>query len=216
MSDPYEYLRSRLPKLEAKLAWQSAKRNWATTVREELRRLVAVVDEPWPEGEARFERACDTSDHTRQWVSFPSREGWNGSGWLLVPKSVNGPVPAEICLPGHGAGADAIVGLVEEPYQANFALQCVRHGWIALSVEQVSFGRNQSEQEVDERSSCFIDSLFSLELGETMTGWRVRDAMAAARFLRGLPDVDASKIATLGISGGGLTALFTEIGRAHV
>jgi hypothetical protein len=48
-----------------------------------------------------------------------------------------------------------------------------------------------------------------LELGETMTGWRVRDAMAAARFLRTLPEVDVTKIATLGISGGGLTAIFT-------
>jgi hypothetical protein len=54
-----------------------------------------------------------------------------------------------------------------------------------------------------------MDSLFALELGETMTGWRVRDAMAAARFLRTLPEVDWAKIATLGISGGGLSALWT-------
>jgi hypothetical protein len=54
-----------------------------------------------------------------------------------------------------------------------------------------------------------MDSLFAVQLGETMTGWRVRDAMAAARFLRTLPHVDPTKIATLGISGGGLTALWT-------
>jgi hypothetical protein len=42
-----------------------------------------------------------------------------------------------------------------------------------------------------------------------MTGWRVRDAMAAAHFLQSLPNADGSKIATLGLSGGGLTALYT-------
>jgi hypothetical protein len=114
-----------------------------------------------------------------------------------------------ICLPGHGAGADAIVGLGEDSYQANFALSCVQRGWVSLAVEQVSFGRNKSPMPVGEGSSCHLDSLFALELGETMTGWRVRDAMAAARALRTMPEVDSPRIATLGISGGGLTALWT-------
>lgn len=207
--DPYEYLRSRLPGVVPKLGWRPAQPTWTEDARTELRRLVGVVDEPWPEGEPTLEPIDDAGDHSRQWVSFRSRDGWNGSGWLLTPKAVEEAKPAVICLPGHWVGADALVGLIDEPYQANFALQCVRQGWVALAVEQVSFGRNKSEQDRDERSSCFVDSLFCLELGETMTGWRVRDAMAAARFLRTLPFVENGSIATLGISGGGLTGLFT-------
>jgi hypothetical protein len=125
-----------------------------------------------------------------------------------MPKDLTTPAPALICLPGHGPGADAIVGLAEDAYQFDFALQCVRRGWVTLAVEQVSFGRNKSVRDKNEGSSCFMDSLFALQIGETMTGWRVRDAMAAARFLRSLPEVDGVKIGALGISGGGLTALW--------
>ncbi|MHB8638040.1 MAG: dienelactone hydrolase family protein [Fimbriimonadaceae bacterium] len=209
MSDPFEYLRSRLAATEPSLAWRGDVKGWADAARGELRRLVGVVDEAWPGDDARLEAVVDVGNYTRRWVSFPSREGWDGSGWLLTPESMNGPTPAVICLPGHGAGADALVGLVDEPYQANFALQCVKRGWVALAVEQVSFGHNMSADHGEDSSSCLFDTMFALELGETMTGWRVRDAMAAARCLRGLPEVDGSKIATLGISGGGLTALWT-------
>jgi len=134
---------------------------------------------------------------------------WRGSGWLLAPDGVSEPSPAVVCLPGHGKGADAIVGLVDEPYQANFAIQCVRQGWVTLAVEQVSFGSNRSKFYADRDSSCVVDSMAALLLGETVTGWRVRDAMAAYRSLCGLEVVDANRVAVLGISGGGLTALWS-------
>lgn len=209
MTKPFEFLRARLRGVLPRCAWSGGHEGWPIEVRSELRMLVGVVDESWPTAHPLCEKATDECDHTRQWVSFPSRAGWNGSGWLLTPKALSRPVPAVICLPGHGAGADALVGLSEEPYQASFALQCLRRGWVALAVEQVSFGHNMSDEHGDDASSCLLDSMFTLELGETMTGWRVRDAMAAARFLRDRPEVDGSKIATLGISGGGLTALWT-------
>jgi dienelactone hydrolase len=41
-----------------------------------------------------------------------------------------------------------------------------------------------------------------------MTGWRVRDAIAGFRVLATHPLVDPRRIATMGISGGGLTALW--------
>jgi len=49
----------------------------------------------------------------------------------------------------------------------------------------------------------------ALMLGETITGWRVRDARRAIDLLAERPDVDPSRIGTIGISGGGLTSLFT-------
>jgi dienelactone hydrolase len=209
MNDPYTFLRERLLNATPALAWQPSLVGWAEQTRTALRTLLGVLEEPWITGNSTLGPSIDESGYVRQHVSFPSREGWNGSGWLLVPDGVVEPVPAVICLPGHGRGADAIVGLVEEPYQGSFALQCVRRGWVTLAVEHVSFGRNRSERDAHLGSSCSMDSLFTLELGETITGWRVRDAMAAARFLCTLPEVDGARIATLGISGGALTALWT-------
>jgi hypothetical protein len=147
--------------------------------------------------------------YTRYGVEFPSRTDWTARGWLLVPKERSEPGPAVVCLHGHGEGADAIVGLAEDPYQANFALQCVERGWVTMAVEQASFGTNRSSRDSEKASSCVMDSMFALVLGETVTGWRVRDAIAAFRALGSHPLVDPLRIATLGISGGGLTALWS-------
>ncbi len=209
MGNPYEYLRLRL-EARPERSW---KRRDSTAWQDDVRNLLSIaigcVLEPWPVGEMTILGEFREEDHIRYDIRFPSREGWNGTGWLLIPDAAVGPTPAVVCLPGHGRGADAIVGLIEEPYQANFALQCVSRGWVTLVVEQVSFGRNQSPGSESRGSSCLADSMMSLSLGETMVGWRVRDAMAAVRSLVGHPLVDAQGIATLGISGGGLTSLYT-------
>ncbi len=209
MADPYEFLTRRLQGVVPSDGWRSDDPDWAGRTRAALRRCVGAVDEPWPDAAPELGELQGGMGFARRWVSFPSREGWNASGWLLVPVGLSAPAPAVICLPGHGAGADAIAGLIDEPYQANFALQCIEQGWITLALEQVSFGHNRSANHGGEPSSCLLDSMFALQIGETMTGWRVRDAMAAARFLRAIPEVDENRIATLGISGGGLTALYT-------
>ncbi|HWD38043.1 MAG TPA: alpha/beta hydrolase family protein [Fimbriimonas sp.] len=209
IGNPYEFLRERYLMLRPSLEWDPSDPTWQDRARAALVDAVGVVDEPWPVAglEVLSEEPLDR--HVRQRVVFPSRDGWSGRGWLLIPEQAEMPSPAVVCLPGHGRGADTIVGLVDEPYQSEFALQCVREGWVALAVEQPSFGTNQSSRDGEKGSSCSMDSLFGLVLGETMTGWRARDAIAAYRALCTHPAVDPTRIATMGISGGGLTALWS-------
>lgn len=139
-------------------------------------------------------------------IAFDSRESCRVNGHLLLPEGIEAPRPGILCLPGHGVGVDAIVGLAEEPYHADFALQCVRHGYPTLAIEQCSFGKRRSN---DLFCSCHADSTTALMLGETATGWRVWDAMRALDLLSDHPLVDARRLATMGISGGGLTSLWT-------
>lgn len=209
MADPYEFLMSRYRTVVRTDAWRAHDPEWRSRARSRLATLLGVVGEPWPDDAPSVGPPAEATGCIRRWVEFPSRSGWHGSGWLLIPDGQSAPAPAVICLPGHGAGADALVGLIDEPYQAAFARQCVERGWVALAVEQVAFGHNRSARAGQTPTSCVMDSMFALQLGETMTGWRVRDAIAAARFLQTLPEVDGERIATLGISGGGLTALFS-------
>ncbi len=199
-------MRERLIAGPGSLSWQPGDPTWAVRARSALISLVGVVDEPWPTAPTLQDAPIQEDGYQRIGVEFPSHEGWQGRGWLLMPERPKG--PAVVCLPGHGKGADAIVGLVEEPYQSNFALQCVRRGWVTLAVEQVSFGANRSPQGEPNESSCTVDSMAALLLGQTITGWRVRDAMAARRVLASFPEVDSSRIGALGISGGGLTTLW--------
>lgn len=203
MPDPFDFLTRRYEKVAA-----SHPKLTPAEMRTRLIRLLGVVDEPWPDVDPEVANPEHGDGFNLTAVRLPSRVGWTATGYLLVPDKRQASASAVICLPGHGVGVDAIIGRADEPYQANFALECVRRGWIALAMEQVSFGGNKSGRDADKGSSCAMDSLFAIELGETMTGWRVRDAMAGVRFLRTLPEVDGARIATLGISGGGLTSLF--------
>lgn len=158
--------------------------------------------------------ACDT--YRREKVLFTSRPGLLVIGCFLIPNDL---MPGErrtavLCLPGHGAGVASDVGIAGETddYHAHFPLQCVRAGYPTLAIEQISFGERRGESfkaREPGQSSCHGDSMAALMLGETMTGWRVWDAFRALDYLQTRPEVDGDRLVTMGISGGGLTSLFT-------
>ena len=206
--DPLVALHAKIARSRASLSWRDGP-GWAEEARTAVGRAIGLMDEPWPDPHLTMAEAEHCSGFSRRWVEFPSHQGWNGSGWLLIPDALETPVPAVVCLPGHGAGARSIVGLIPDDYQFDFAIQCVQRGWIALAVEQVSFGLNQSSRDEDRGSSCVSDGMAALLLGESITGWRVRDAMAARRALCTLAEVAKERIGIVGISGGGLTSLWT-------
>jgi dienelactone hydrolase len=124
---------------------------------------------------------------------------------------------------------DSIIGIDESggqrawgdwgEYQADFALQCVANGYPTFAIEQVSFGHRRDAQAMavgGGASSCVRDSMAALMLGETITGWRAWDASCALGYLANRPEVDGERLATMGISGGGLTSLFTACLDARV
>ncbi len=198
---------------------------WQLQLRRDVARLIGAINSP-----SRYELTITTLDsvsldgYQRETISIsvPDSSGLTLFGYLLIPNEVQRPVPAVICLPGHGRGADSIVGIAEDgnqrptsspaEYQMDFALQCVSHGYAAFALEQLGFGHRRDAQARSigpDCSSCSRDSTAALMLGETITGWRVRDAMFAIDYLQTRPEVDVSRIATMGISGGGLTSFFT-------
>lgn len=207
-TDPQEYALARIRSIRPRYRWRPG-----IDTAGFRRALDRVVGGPlgWRKAplDPVFERSENTESHRREWVVFGSREGMRAAGWLLTPPRPTG--GAVVALPGHGIGADAVAGVRDEPYQARFGVQCVERGWTTLVLEQVSFGRrrdSRAEKAGGGASSCVRDSMAALMLGETITGWRVFDALRAVDFLAERPGVDPKRIATLGISGGGLTSLF--------
>lgn len=187
-----------------------------------MRRLVGALDGPRVPLRARWGKRAAFPQYVRTAVAFRSAPGVEVVGWWLVPRRFRAPGPAILCLPGHGRGVDSIVGIDAKgrqrpwgrwgEYQADFALQAVAHGYAVLAIEQLAFGRRRdarARRQGPDASSCQVMSGTALMEGVSMTGWRVRDAMAAVTWLRTRPEVDPGRIAVMGISGGGLTALFT-------
>jgi dienelactone hydrolase len=158
--------------------------------------------------------------YTREKIVFQSRDGLSVLGYLLLPEGRRRPVPAVVCLPGHGRGVDDIVGIAEDGnqretkggYQNDFAVQTVENGYAAFAIEQLAFGCRRDEaarRKGPGQSSCQPAAGAALLLGQTMVGWRVWDVMRALDYLTTRPEVDARRLATMGISGGGTISYFT-------
>ena len=161
--------------------------------------------------------------YRRETVSFTTRPGLRALGYFLVPDDCPVSRPAVLCLPGHGRGVGLILGMAEDgtqrplgqpgEYAADFALECVARGHPAFALELIGFGERCA---ADVRAgggagpvSCAHDSAAALMLGETLAGWRVWEAACALDYLQTRADcVDPDRLAVMGISGGGLGALF--------
>lgn len=223
--DPEAYARRRVAETRQEMAWQAgslpAMRGWQTRLRRRLNLILGGL--PWERVPLAPEvvevRLLD--GYRRETVYFQSRPGLAAFGYFLVPNDCALNRPAVLCLPGHGPGADSLVGIAEDgsqrplgangDYHKDFALQCVARGFPVFALELISFGHRRSEaarQESPGASSCGRDSMAALMLGETMPGWRVWDALRALDYLETRPEVDRRRLAVMGISGGGLVALF--------
>jgi len=192
-----------------------AARAWQRRLRRKLVQLLGGFPQPVPLRPRVVERKR-FEGYTRETVLFQSRENLTAFAYFLLPDGFQAPGPAVVCFPGHGRGVDDIVGIKEDgtmrsewgEYQADFALQCVHHGYATLAVEQVGFGHRRDERARKNgpgASSCQPASGAALLLGQTMIGWRVYDGMRAVDYLQTRSEVDPKRIAAMGISGGGTT-----------
>jgi dienelactone hydrolase len=163
----------------------------------------------------------DFGSYTREKLVFDTRTNLSTVGYLLLPKAGTRPLPAVVCVSGHGRGLPDILGLDDEGnpraernvgYAKEYALQCVEHGYATLAIEQLAFGTRRDDaarKAGPQVESCRPAACAAVLLGQTMGGWRVWDAMRAIDYLGTRPEVDVSRVATLGASGGGTTSLLT-------
>jgi len=192
---------------------------WKEQLLERFRPLVGEMPaEGGPLNVEELERQ-DMGAYVRTKIVFTAEPRADVPGYLLVPKDLDGPAPAMVCIQGHSPGAHLSVGIVRDEQDReslagdrDFALQAVRHGWCALAIEQRCFGE-RSETLQAQRSShgCFDAVMHSLMLGRTMIGERVWDVMRGIELLQSVPEVDDARIACMGNSGGGTVTFYAQI-----
>ena len=208
--DPHAYAHDRLRTLSREFVWSAGVGDdWKAALRARLRTSIGLPERNNLPLDIEVLETRDMGDYNRETITYSTRPGLRMFAYLLIPKGITADCPAIVCVPGHGEGVDAIVGESPMDYQNQFAIQSVRAGFVTLAIEPVGFGHRKASLDAEKGSSCNRDSHAALMLGETMIGWRCYDAMVSYDLLRTRPEVDPSRIAIMGISGGGLVTFWT-------
>ena len=135
--------------------------------------------------------------------------------YLLLPNSVNKPVPLTVCLSGHGGGMHIALGearceadeksLREWPHRA-MGPRAVKEGRAALIIEARCFGESSLK---GYGTSCTETAKIAILSGRTVIGERVSDAMRIiSAVLSEFSDISEEGIMCTGNSGGGTATYY--------
>lgn len=123
--------------------------------------------------------------------------------YFVRPIHLEGPVPAILYNHAHGGeyhiGKEEFIagrGALQSPaYAEEFA----RRGWVGLCIDHWAFGKRHGRSE----SSVFKQMLWN---GQVLWGMMVYDSVRALDYLLSRPEVDARRVATVGMSMGSTMA----------
>jgi len=222
--DPVLYARNRFSAAPRRLRFQARTRPEAEAWQKTLRAKITELVGGFPSSRSPLRPVTlETrafAGYRREKIVFDSREGVSVLAYLLLPDRVRPPMPAVICIPGHGRGVDDIVGIDEEGrertdkpgYQHDFAIQVAEAGMAAVAIEPMAFGCRRDPLNAARglsQKGCEPVAGGALMLGETMIGWRVWDVLRTLDYIATRPELDANRVGCMGISGGGTATLFS-------
>jgi hypothetical protein len=221
--DSLAWTRKRLAEMPRRLRFSATGRKAAEAWQKKLRLKVTSLIGAFPARSPLQPKVLETREfptYVRDTVIFESRPGLGVLGYLLIPKAKPGTHPIVVSVPGHGRGADDIVGIDDkgrdrtrkEPYAYDYALQLVEHGMAAFAIEPLGFGCRRdpdSRKKGLGQSSCQPAAGAALLFGETMIGWRVWDVMRSIDYLQTRKELDPKRVGCMGISGGGMVTVFS-------
>ncbi len=197
---------------------------WQEKARAELNKTLGFQDILQIDFDPQTIEEVDRKDFIRKKLLIQTFEGKYLPFYLLIPKKLNDKTPLVLAFHGHGYGVKDIVGLWEDGeerytpdgYHKDFAIELVKSGFIVAAPEIAAFGEHIPDQSgVDERfvgksAPCHFLSTWSMMLGGSAIGFRVAEAKRLLDYLITLPEIDASRIGAMGISGGGMHTFFSS------
>lgn len=186
--------------------------SWRKDLEGRLRQCIGILPEPVPLNlRKEFETRHDAFTEIR--FVFSSENNADVPCHLLLPHASEKRPPVVICLQGHTSGMHISLGRAKSEADEkiltggrDFALQAVAEGFAALVLEQRCFGERADQRPKERREHkgrCTHAAITALLLGRTMIGQRVFDVSRAIDALEQFPQVDHSRIACMGNSGGG-------------
>jgi len=179
---------------------------WRTEFRERLWDLLGVGDHPWqPYGpdelQAEVKERIQVDGLWRELIWLNTEQALRVPAYLFLPVEADGPRPAVVVFPGHGAITQTS-GL-QKSYQRANALELARAGFVTLTMELRGFGMLSALGHLQ------IDAAARL-VGRTWYGLLVQDGMRAMDYLLTRPEVDPTRIGATGIGAGGALTMYTS------
>ena len=169
-------------------------------------------------------KTLEYPDYTLRKYSLEICEGLISAVYIAQPKNAVGKTNGVVALCGHGYGVRQILNISKkgnkkrfnyiDNYQKNFAVELVKRGCAVIAPELFGFGEARLSHDLWKPfyiSSCDELSHHLLPYGLTTASLRVLQALTCAKVLREMETVDSEKVSLMGISGGGLTALYASV-----
>lgn len=193
---------------------------WQAQVRQKLGQLLGDMPTERCDLQIRVEWEKEWDTFTEKRIIYRSEEYVDIPCHLWIPKGTKRPCPVVICLQGHTTGMHISMGRAIYPPDEAFissgdrdlAVQAVKNGYAALSLELRGFGELRSEAHMkmipQATVSCEYSAGSANLLGRTLIGERVWDISRAVDLLETFPEIDAKKILLTGNSGGGTAAYY--------
>ncbi len=163
-------------------------------------------------------------EYTLQKCSTEICKNLNMLFYILTPANITKAVPGVVALCGHGYGVRQILNISKkgnkkhfnyfDNYQNNFAVELAKRGCVVIAPELFGFGEARLQKDLIKPfyiSSCDELSHHLLPYGLTVASMRVYQALACAEILSKIKGVNKEKLSCMGISGGGLTALYASV-----
>ena len=169
-------------------------------------------------------KVLDYPEYTLKKYELKICEGLISPVFILIPKRLSEKAKGVVTLCGHGYGVRQILNISKkgnkkhfnyfDNYQNNFAAELAKRGNVVIAPELFGFGEARLSHDLWKPfyiSSCDELSHHLLPYGLTTASVRVAQALMCAKVLREMELVDKSKVSLMGISGGGLTALYASV-----
>ncbi len=156
----------------------------------------------------------DCGDYTLEKLSFRADPQEVVPAYLLVPKGLRKPAPAIVVNHSHGLkyehGKSKVCGLLDVEQctigEENSAVELVRRGYVCIAIDQKCFGERRAlTGDMWYERFVFCEQILR---GSTLQARYVWDQSRAIDYLETRPEVDSSRIGTVGLSLGGQQSAF--------
>lgn len=194
---------------------------WQANFRTDLERalgLPEIRNLGVPELDPKRLDATEEADHTRERWVIESESGFRVPFYLLRPPDREQQYPVVFAVHGHGhTGKETYAGRFEnaeqrekiEDGERDIGVQAVRRGCAAIVPDMRGFSELSYHDDFSSGThSCRTMQMHAQLFGRTLVGGRVWDVTRLIDFVEGRDELDDTRIAITGNSGGGTVSLF--------